>query len=226
MIRKFIQRSYPGKYKRPNMSLEYSEKDGLLIALTPWGSSDASHKAAQVIKDYYLGAILDPEATSPFPRLAHLSNYGNTIRIAYMVANDAVYQAFNKDQYNSACELLILSFNNRQVSWVQVGQPHLLLLREGKLQPLNVALDLGLDYNNPTPLPAKLLGLSTQSEVETKDMILNKKDRLVLCARSQLPDSLLTNIWSQENGDELCQSFFNSIVTDDADQPFWLAVSD
>ena len=219
-----FQKTYPGEAHRPSVELEVFEKENVLIASTPWGSRDSSKQATQMIREYYGTAMTDPEATSPFARLPGLSTSANSLRAATFLANETIFQKYNKDNYTSGCELLILTFNNRELSWVQIGQPHLLLLRGGKFIPLQVALDLNLDYLSSSPLPGKLLGVDRQIELETKSFILQKNDLIVLLARSQIPAVFLSSTFNKPQASDLGQKLFELAVKDDPQMPFWISV--
>jgi hypothetical protein len=219
-----IQKLYPGEFPRPSVEAEDYEGQGVLIAGTPWGTKDALKELNDMTREYFSASIADGEATSPFARLPGLSRSGNTLRIATMLANESVFQKFNREAYTTGCEALVMAFDRNELSWIQIGQPHLLLLRGNEIQPLSVAHDLSLDFEIATPLPTKLLGVERSVELETKSLALKDGDRLLMIARTALPKALFVVEPATMNSAKLLDAVFNAMAKSDARTPFWVGI--
>ena len=61
-----------------------------------------------------------------------LSPQANNLRAAVMLANDVIYREENKNEYQSGAEVFVFSRNATEVSFVQIGQPHVFLHRKSK----------------------------------------------------------------------------------------------
>ena len=161
--------------------------------------------------------------TSPFARLPSLSAAENNLRAALLIANEFTFQKCNKESYASGAEALILHFHGPEVAWVQVGQPHLLLVRDGKLYPLQVALDLACDFKNSSPLPSKLVGLERTWDLEVRSLVLQDNDSLVLLARSFIPSSFFSHSYKGDPT-KTTETLFDLAVKDNNKLPFWLTI--
>lgn len=219
---KVIQKSYVGDFPRPTPEVEVVEKDQLVIISTPWGQQASSEAAHGMLKDYFEAAASDPEVTSPFPKLPQLTPLANNLRIATKLANNQILMSLNKEVYTSACELLALSFSGKELCWIQVGQPFLLLLRDGDLSPLSVTTDLGLDYSNPTPLPSRLVGTDRHIELQTKSLLLQEGDTLIAFARSSIPKSCLLFNGKQLSTEAVVEKLHELAIDSNPDLPFWI----
>ncbi len=225
MNRRIHQRTYPGQIHTPSVEIESFENENLILATIPWGSRDVSKTASRALRDFMSSTINDLEITSPFTKLPGLSPTANSIRIGTLVANDAIYQKFNKDHYTSACEILCLAFNNDELNWIQVGQPHLLLFRAGQFHTLSFSPDLSFDYELETPLPGRLLGVSNHIELESKSLKLKEGDKVVLISRTTIPETIFSKKFSNLNsGEEILEKLFDFTAKAQTEKAFVIAV--
>jgi len=222
----FVQKTYPGEFPRPSAETVLIEDKDLFVVGTPWGSKDAFKELVQNFRDIFSTSMTDGEATSPFPVLPQLSALGNRLRAAILHSNEQIFRKLNQDAYSSACETLVLAFNRTEMTWIQVGQPHLFLLRQGNVSPLQMALDLSADYLNPTPLPSRLLGVDRQIDIEVKPMNLQAGDKILVLARSTVPGSLYGSALVTETNELAAEQVFNNLVSADSKPPFWVGVLD
>ncbi|MDZ4678777.1 MAG: hypothetical protein SGI74_14870 [Oligoflexia bacterium] len=223
MSKTILQKTYPGQIARPSVEAVYFHNENLAMITTPWGAKDASTQLCQMVQNYYGSTLTDPDATSAYARLPGLSPVANSLRGAILLANEGLFDKFNKTIYTSACEALFIGFNKSEVCWVQVGQPHLLLLRDGKLLTLESAIDLNLDYPNQSPLPSKLLGVERQIEIQTKNLVTQNGDILIMLARTHVPcDFFVENLMNQ-SGAQVLEILFNIAVAKENDVPFWIS---
>ena len=219
-----LQKTYPGEFPRPNVETSVHEIENLVVAGTSWGNHDALKYLNDTVKDFLAASIGDHEATSPFARLPSLSAAENNLRSAVLVANDSIWQKCNKEVYTSSCEAMIIHTHNSEMAWIQIGQPHLLLVRGGRLFPLEVAMDLSIDYKNSTPLPSRLIGLERAWDLEVKSMALGEDDALILLARSLIPPTFFTQSYDPKQPEKIVDDLFELAVQDDQKTPFWLSL--
>jgi hypothetical protein len=217
-----LQKTYPGQIARPSVEAVFYPNENLAVITTPWGSRDASVQLTQMVQNYYGSTLTDAEATSPYARLPGLSPVSNSLRGAVLLANEGLFDKFNKIMYTSACEALFLGFHKSELSWIQVGQPHLLLLRQGRLITLESAMDLNMDYPNSSPLPSRLLGVERQLEVQTKNLVTQKGDVLIILARTHVPGNFFVENLADKSAAAALETLFNLAVEKESDIPFWI----
>lgn len=219
---KVLERSYSTKTFRPKPHL-VSEADGsLLVIATSWGLPEHAQMVADEVAKYVSAARGDVEVTSPFEFLTCLSDECNHLRISFLIANDLLYRGENKNEYVGGVELVAISRVGHQLSWAQVGAPHILLSREGRpLVPLATSFDhsfeLGLMGQKPPPLPSRLLGVDPTCQIVCGDLQVNDNDHLILLSSSTLPQALWTSVNPFDLG-----SVTRQMTSDDPDHPFWV----
>ncbi len=223
MKKLLAERTYPGEIPRPSINLTVHADQRVFVAGTPWGDNEALRVLCDTVKEFLSSSIGDQEATSPFAKLPGLSLLENNLRTSVLIANERIFQTYNKEVYSSSCEAVIFHTENSQVAWVQMGQPHILLLRKYKLYPLQVAIDLGVDFRCPAPLPSRLIGLERTWDLEVRSLNLEEEDVLVLLARSMIPPSFFNqNLMAEPEG--ILDVLFEASVADDPRSPFWISL--
>lgn len=218
------QRMYPSRFPRPSIEVENHDKDGFLIITSPWGTRDASRQVNQTMSEHYGSNLADPEATSPFGKLPGLSPAANSLRVACLMANNLIFEKFNKTLYTTGCEALLMARHQSEITWVQIGQPHLILVRGDALHLLQAGLDMTMDFPNKIPLAGKLLGVERPVELETKSLVVQKQDKFILLNRSTIPQSYFASPFNALDSSQLHRQLFDLAVADDPDQTFWLGV--
>jgi hypothetical protein len=219
------ERSYSGQLFRPRPEVHLEGDGQLMIVATPWGPRNSAKKVIRVIQDYFLSARQDKEATSPFAKLSCLSPLANDLRIAVRLANDAIYNEENKNEYISGVELLVVAKTQDEVAWVQVGYPYLFLDRPQKpLVSLGSQQDLSVEFslgpNTLAPLPLKLLGLEPFSDFSVESIRPSPHDRFIFISRSGVPPEIL----SLSPGDRNLENISKLLSQDDAEIPFWVGI--
>lgn len=221
----FQERSFIGNSSsipRPEIYFNHDEK--MLIVATAWGNSVGAKKMIRTISDYYLATKQDNDATSPFRRLEYLSTTANNLRIAVLVANEAVYREENRNEYRTGVELFVGSLHERELAWVQVGHPHILFCRRNQpTMPLSVQLSLASEISNEKlpPLPNALLGTSPEPSLSVHSIRPQEGDSLLLLSRSWIPPEIFTLSPSNRNFQTLSKS-----LGQDGDEPFWMGLWD
>jgi hypothetical protein len=215
MYKDKIYRTKDAKYPTPKISFE--EKDNLLIAVWAWGSADSGQKALDIIKDYYLSARTDMEATSPFPISPDMSLPANHLRIAVMLANDIIAKENNSEEYTSGIEVFCACKNQKEINIVQVGGPSLLSIRDQKSPSTYFQQHhLGHEFNFKidSPLPMDMIGIKTKKNIVCKSIRSNDNESLVLLQRDYTPkfDKNVNNL-------DKIESF---LIKENKDLPFWI----
>lgn len=189
---RFEERPYAGKTFRPRPEILLDQQARIVIVATPWGPRASARKAIERMKDYLMTAREDAEATSPFERLSCLSSQANNLRIAALLANDAIYREDNLQEYKAGVELFAASLDENELVWVQAGNPQILLSRPGQsMLPLGSQMDLASDLSEENsflaPLPSQLLGLDSSLNLNINSFRARGGDRVILLSHSRLP---------------------------------------
>lgn len=222
---KFSERPYSGKMFRPRPEIHLDPQTHLLIVATPWGVRSAARKVIDRMTDYLTLARDDREATSPFERLSCLSTQANNLRIAALLANEALYREENKQEYKAGVELFAGILEDNEFVWLQAGNPQVLLGRaERKFLPLGSQIDLAFDLS-PTgdllpPLPTQLLGLDTSINMSINSFRAHSGDQLILLSHSHLPDTL----FSMKGSEASLESISHTLAQSHPDLAYWLGI--
>lgn len=220
----FNDRPYPGNQPRPAPEVLIDEALGTLIVATPWGSRAAARKVIDRMVEYITFAAQDREATSPLQRLTCLSNAANNLRTATLLANDMLYREDNRDEYRAGVELFAATLIQNELSWIQVGAPHILLARgRDPLMPIGSQMDLSLDLSvekTLPALPAQLLGLDTTVNPTINSFRARPGDQIVLLSHSRVP----TEIFSMTNKDLNLDEVVRRISKTRSGTAFWLGL--
>lgn len=222
---KFEERPYSGKTFRPRPEILLDAQAKLLIVATPWGSRAAARKVIERMTDYLSLAREDNEATSPFERLTCLSSQANNLRIAALLANEALYREDNRNEYHSGVELFAAHIGEYELDFIQAGNPQILLSRKGrKLIPVGSQIDLSYDLSGPDEilpaLPSQLLGLDSNLNLNVNGFRARSGDRIVLLSHSQLPDVVFSMNENETNVDSLSRQLAKA----HPDLAFWLGI--
>jgi hypothetical protein len=221
----FDERPYSGKTFRPRPEIHLDPQAKLLIVATPWGSRAAARKVIERMNEYLSLAREDNEATSPFERLSCLSTQANNLRIAALLANEALYREDNRTEYRSGVELFAAQMTDNEVDWIQAGNPQILLSRRGRsLIPMGSQLDLSADLSEGSEilpaLPSHLLGLDPTLNLNVNGFRARSGDRLVLLSHSQLPEV----VFSMKENDVNVENLSRQLARMNPDLAFWLGI--
>jgi len=224
---KITERSYSTKNFRPRPEI-YAESDGsLIVVTTSWGTPEDAVRLNEDVAKYVQAAKADVEVTSPFEFLTSLTNQANYLRIATLIANESFYRGDNKSNYQAGLETLIILKTGSQISYAQVGAPHLLIQKSDKVMvPVAVNFDASLEMSGDdgtllAPLPQTILGADKSLNVRSGDFRIDDSDRLILYAGGVWPES----IWSSNYSTDL-EQLTQKLVQKNPDAPFWLGIVD
>ena len=225
----FESQPYAGASSRPTPEVMLDTNIGTLIVAVPWGSREAARKVTERMVEYLSFASQDREATSPLPRMSCLSTAANNLRTAAMLANEMLYREDNRDEYRAGVEIFAATLSQNELSWIQVGGPHVMLGRGSQsLLPLgssiDLALDMGVDRKPGSPrlpaLPAQLLGLDSQVNLTINSFRARPGDKLVLLSHSRTPEAMFSFKSNELSTDHAVRALAKS----DADTAFWLGL--
>jgi hypothetical protein len=219
------ERSFAGQQFRSRPTVHEDAAHSLVLVITPWGDRSAAQTIIRIFEGHFVSAMQDIESTSPFGRIEGLSDAANHLRVAMMLANDAVLQNHNRDTYTVGVEVLALHIAPEEIVWTQAGQPSLLLnrLSSPHLHVLSSQFDLSWNHaqgsRQPPPLPSQMLGLHRQSNIAVQSFRPRPKDRLIFLSRSDFPADLLTLPAEQRDLDGLSRV----LARENPSKPFWIA---
>ncbi len=221
----FSERPFSGLTFRPRPEIYLDADTRTLIVATPWGSREAARRVIDRMNDYLSIAREDGEATSPFERLSCLSGHANRLRIATLLANQALYREENKTEYRSGVELFACILEDDEFVWLQSGNPQILLSRAGrKPLPLGSQIDLSFDLSegpNLMPgLPAQMLGLDSSLNLSINSFRARPGDKVALVSHSHLPEAVYGMNDEQVNVEGLSRLIANM----NPNHAFWVGV--
>jgi hypothetical protein len=221
----FTERSFIGNQTSlPRPEIYFNADEKLLIVATAWGNPSGAKKLIESISDYYLATKQDKDATSPFRRLEYLSTTANNLRIAVMVGNEILYREENRNEYKSGVELFVGSIQEREMAWVQIGQPHILFCRQNQpIMPLSVHLSLASEVSNEAlpPLPNTLLGISPEPNLFIQSIRPQQGDSLLLLSRSWIPSELFALNPKKRNFQSVSKA-----LSGNGNEPYWVGLWD
>jgi len=158
---KYFERSHNGELKQPQTTVVSVLNNNLLIAVRSWSGQDLESTVVDEIVHFLSAADADLEVTTPFEYLESLSTLANKVRIAILLANDAVF-AQNKDKYQYGFEISVCYKNQNEVVLASVGRFALQFLKNNIQYNLYEVSGL---IDDLTLLPGSLLGIDKVPEV-------------------------------------------------------------
>ncbi|MCB0347970.1 MAG: hypothetical protein KDD37_04005 [Bdellovibrionales bacterium] len=215
MFKEKFYRTKDSKY--PTAKVSFEESDKLFIAVWSWGAADGGQKALDIIKDYYLSARTDIEATSPFPLNPEQSLAANHLRIGVMLANNIIAKENNSEEYTTGIEVLCMSKSQREINIAHVGGPSIISLRDNQKPTVYLQQNhLGHEFNFKVtnPLPKDLLGIKQKQNVNVQSIRSIENEKFLLVQRNYIPILDLK--------DNSLEKIEDSLVSDNKDLPFWI----
>lgn len=211
---RFEERTYPGNNARPSVNVQSFENERLYCFSVPWGTQDAVELLSENIRANFL-SYMNEEATmvgNPHSLLRQTQ----ALKTILKNVNNEIFKVHNEKFYSTACETILLHMDEQHVSWIQIGQPFVLLLRNEKVQILQAARDLSLDYSMKTALPAELLGVHAQLDFNPQHLLTKAGDVLIFFNSTHLP----LTFQSVNN----VETLFDSLAQKNPNLPFWLGL--
>jgi hypothetical protein len=158
----------------------------------------------------------ETEVTRVTKFIEGLSDEGNRLRSAALLANDHIFLKENAKAYEGAVEIALISIQNRSLSWAQLGAPHVLLRNEQGYQPICYTPDWSWQLKQRSPMVSKALGLERNCYLNCGNCRVEKSDQLFLISRSNLPSPIYS---LQESS---LESVSKVLIDQDQQAPFWI----
>lgn len=212
----FRQRFFSGKNFLPKPQIDVEKNSNTLIIATPWGSADLAQLAIGIIKEQLSSIQNETEVTRVTKFIEGLSDEGNRLRSAALIANERLFLKENEKQYVGAVEIALLSIHNRSLSWAQLGAPHVLLRNEQGYQPLCYTPDWSWQLKQQAPLVSKALGLERNCYLNCGNNHVEKSDQVFLISRKNLPPQVYSH---QESS---LESVSKLLIDQEPETPFWI----
>jgi hypothetical protein len=219
------ERSYSASTFRPKPLIQWESQNQLLIVATNWGIIDSTQKIISGIAKHVTTNQDDLEKTTPFIALTQLTSQTNSLRSACQIVNDLIFRGDNKVEFVAGAEICVLLKTQSQLSWLQVGQPHLFMKRKNTpLQPLSIAPDLSFDsppgQTDLIPLPKDLIGIESTCTPHTGSCLIFPGDQLLMVSRSEVPFDICSNVDGSLGLAEITQTLSQQYPK----SPFWLGL--
>lgn len=209
----------PGQFQRPEPLIHHDEVHRFLIVLTSWGPRGGSKLVVDRLCEHLIHFQADQDVTVPYPSLEALSRTANNLRAAALMVNELVLKMENATEWTASYELAIVDYSAQEWTWLQVGQPHLLLHRASTgFVPLALAPELHIELAAPASvfpaLPLELLGVDKNLRPRAGSLRRTEGDTLFL-VQHQDPRPLLRTPVPEEPG----------LLTEQwpAQDPIWLS---
>lgn len=212
------QRSYSGHTFRPRPVIEIEKTSNTLIVATAWGNQEMAQWTADFIKERLSASgEVDAEITKVVTKRAPVEE-SNKLRDVVQLANQQLYKKANEKEYQTAVEIAVVNVERKVLSWVQYGNPHLLLATGQGFQPLSYTPDWSWQLQQSSPLVANALGIKDSLYPNCGSYRLQGNESLFLVARSALPAKLFSVAEPE------LTNCAEALVEDNADAPFWLGM--
>ena len=163
------------KYKFPQTQIYTLLDQQLFIFLRSWNGIDSNQKVIDEIDHFLSAANADLEVTTPFEFFGNASSLANKVRIAVLLANDAIYKAENKDKYLHGYEIAIVFKNHQEIAWSTVGRFEIAATKNQKKISISNA---GQFLDDQILLPVALLGLNREPVVLTGSISVKNLEEL------------------------------------------------
>jgi hypothetical protein len=212
----FEQRFYSGQTFLPKPLIEIERNSNTLIIATTWGAPALGQIAIDIVKEQLGSAREETEVTRVTKFIEGLSDEGNRLRSAALLANDHIFLKENAKAYEGAVEIALISIQNRSLSWAQLGAPHVLLRNEQGYQPICYTPDWSWQLKQRSPMVSKALGLERNCYLNCGNCRVEKSDQLFLISRSNLPSPIYS---LQESS---LESVSKVLIDQDQQAPFWI----
>lgn len=214
-----VQRSYSGHTFRPRPQIEIEKNTNTLIVATSWGSPEQAQAVIEMIKEQ-LSVSHQPDATRVGNFIDGLSEESNRLRAAATIANDYLYSRENSREYQAAVEIALVTIHKRNISWLQLGTPHLLLAGSNGIEPLAYTPDWSWQHQQSSPLLSKALGMERSVYFNCGSHRLKGDEKMFFVSRSAVPSALYS---LKSPNLKTCSEV---LVEDNSEAPFWVGVLD
>lgn len=181
--------SHNGLQKLPQTHIHSLLNDNLLICIRLWSGPEVEQKVVDEILRYLSAADADLEVTTPFDYIESLSSLSNKVRVALLLANEALYMD-NKEKYSQGFEIAICYKHNKEISVASVGR---FAFSAEKKDKKFIIFESGGFLDDLVLLPTDLLGI--EREVDIKCTSISVRDLTTVKISSNFDQS---TFWSAQ----------------------------
>jgi hypothetical protein len=153
--------SHNGDQKLPQTHVHSLLNDNLLVCIRLWSGPEIEQKVVDEILRYLSATDADLEVTTPFDYIESLSSLSNKVRVALLLANEAIY-IDNKEKYTQGFEIAICYKNHKEISVGSVGR---FAVSADKKDKNYMIFETGGFLDDLVLLPADLLGIEREVEI-------------------------------------------------------------
>lgn len=171
---KFKVSSHNGQQKFPQTHVHSLLNDNLLVCLRLWSGPEAEQKVIDEVLRYLSAADADLEVTTPFDYIESLSSLSNKVRVALLLANEALY-VDNKEKYSQGFEIAVCYKHNKEITIGSVGR---FAFTAEKKDKSFVVFESGGFLDDLVLLPTDLLGI--EREIEIKCASVSMRDLVAI----------------------------------------------
>jgi len=163
-----------GEFKLPQTQVTTYLNDQLILVIRSWTGSDHIQTVIDEITRFLSAADAELEVTTPFDYLESLSTIANKVRIALLLANDAIY-THNKDKYLFGFEVAICFKSQREIVVASMGRFSIQYEKNHKI--FNLYQRGGL-IDESVLLPPNLLGIDKTPQVDCYSLSVQELDEI------------------------------------------------
>ena len=212
----FENRSYnPDGVFRPKPFLV--QKTDLMLITTSWSTQNEAELTSTAILQQIEQTAREDVTTLNAP-VSESETQVDHLRQSLLVTAQMIYKKTNSKHARLLLESLVLQKIGNSLIWAHVGQPHLFLLRSGRVATLAAQADHSLLDTNLPPLPNSGLGLESQTFVQTGSLRLLAGDQILLLAQSWLPQ------WPVWEKNPSFRHLTSDLIDRQPTQPFWCGI--
>lgn len=167
-------KSHNGQQKLPQTQVHSLLNDNLIVCLRLWSGPDVEQKVLDEILRYLSAADADLDVTTPFDYIESLSSLSNKVRVALLLANEALY-AENKEKYSHGLEIAVCYKHQNEVSVGAVGRFGFTVEKKGKRFLL---FESGGFLDDLVLLPSELLGIGHDAQIKCASVSVSDLDSI------------------------------------------------
>ena len=193
---KLDSRSFSGDTYRPTPEILIDEVNSMLICSTPWGPRSLAQKSNELIQSQFLALKNDHDITRNIGSTSVEKSATVNLEAALQFANRKILREENLTEVVGGCEVFAMVLQDGELSFAQIGGPHLILSRTDNKSPIHLgtymdlASDLSQERDLMPGLPANPLGISEEINVLVNSFCPRPNDRIVLLSHSLPPTEI------------------------------------
>lgn len=159
---KCTEQSFNSDLKLPQTQVTTYLNDQLIVAIRSWTGADHVQTITDEITRFLSAADAELEVTTPFDFLESLSTLANKVRVALLLANDAIY-THNKEKYLFGFEIAVCYKNQKEIVVASMGRFAAQYTKKQKTFSMYKSPGL---MDELTLLPTNLMGIDKNPQIE------------------------------------------------------------